>query len=243
MLWDYLEPEDFPSFLYVSQILQAEAIKIGAEHLRRIRPRAMGSLYWQLNDCWPVASWAGIDYFGRWKALQYYARRFYAPLLVSPHEENGNVSVYVISDLTTSTNASLSITLMDMRGRVLRTSTEQIQVPALSSKVYFNAAREEYMNSAGADPANTFVFVELVVNGKNISSNVLYFVPPKTLDLGHPQITSELSARGNGYRLTLKSDVLARNVQISFGDVDANVSDDYFDLLPGRVVDLEVTSK
>jgi len=77
MLRWYPEPKDFASFVYLSQVLQAEAIKVGAEHLRRQRPNTMGSLYWQLNDCWPVASWASIDYFGRWKALQYYARRFY----------------------------------------------------------------------------------------------------------------------------------------------------------------------
>src|SRR5260370_10510673 len=74
MLREYHEPRDVESFLYVSQVLQAEAIKVGAEHLRRQRPRTMGSLYWQLNDCWPVASWASIDYYGHWKALQYYAR-------------------------------------------------------------------------------------------------------------------------------------------------------------------------
>jgi len=81
MLRYYGEPKDFASFLYASQVLQAEGIKIGAEHLRRIRPRNMGGIYWQLNDCWPVASWSSLDYYGRWKALQYYAKRFYAPLL------------------------------------------------------------------------------------------------------------------------------------------------------------------
>ena len=78
MLREYPEPRDFASFVYLSQVQQAEAIKVGAEHLRRNRPRTMGALFWQLNDCWPVASWSSIDYFGRWKALQYYARRFYA---------------------------------------------------------------------------------------------------------------------------------------------------------------------
>ena len=100
MAKDYPAPKDFPSFLYVSQVLQAEGIKIGAEHLRRSRPETMGSLFWQLNDCWPVASWSSIDYYGRWKALQYYARRFYAPILVSPHIEGGALKVYIVSDKT-----------------------------------------------------------------------------------------------------------------------------------------------
>ena len=98
MLREYPEPRDFASFVYVSQVQQAEAIKVGAEHLRRNRPRTMGSLFWQLNDCWPVASWSSIDYFGRWKALHYYARRFYNDLLVSPVMNNGTVDVYVVSD-------------------------------------------------------------------------------------------------------------------------------------------------
>jgi beta-mannosidase len=242
MLRDYLEPKDFPSFLYVSQVLQAEAIKIGAEHLRRIRPRAMGSLYWQLNDCWPVASWSSIDYFGHWKALQYYAKRFYAPLLVSPHEENGNVSVYVVSDLRAPADAALTVTLMTVTGRILRTSTEKIQVPPLSSKTYFVASREEYMNAAGADPASTLLFTELAVNGKAVSSNTLYFVPPKNIDAMHPQIATELSGQGNIYRLTLKSDALARTVRVSFRSLDATVSDNYFDLLPGRPAEIEVKS-
>ena len=98
MLREYPQPKDFESFLYVSQVLQAEGIKVGAEHFRRIMPRNMGSLYWQINDCWPVASWSSIDYFGRWKALQYYARRFYDELLISPHEADGKINIHLVSD-------------------------------------------------------------------------------------------------------------------------------------------------
>src|SRR5215213_3592045 len=99
MLREYKEPKDFESFLYVSQVLQAQGIKIGAEHFRRIMPRNMGSLYWQANDCWPVASWSGMDYFGRWKALMYYTKKFYAPLMISPHvDDDGTLNIYVVSD-------------------------------------------------------------------------------------------------------------------------------------------------
>jgi len=101
----------------VSQVLQAEGIKIGAEHFRRSRPETMGSIFWQLNDCWPVASWSSIDYYGRWKALQYYARRFYAPILVSPHVEDGSVKVYVVSDAVVAKKANLRVRLMDLMAR------------------------------------------------------------------------------------------------------------------------------
>lgn len=92
-------PKDFDHFLLLSQVLQAEGIKIGAEHFRQIRPRCMGSLYWQINDCWPVASWSSIDYFGRWKALHYYAKRFYAQILFAPRLENGIYQFYIVSDV------------------------------------------------------------------------------------------------------------------------------------------------
>ena len=128
LLKDYPEPKDFASFLYVSQVLQAEGIKIGAEHFRRSRPETMGSIFWQLNDCWPVASWSSIDYYGRWKALQYYARRFYAPILVSPHVEDGSVKVYIVSDKTDSTPASLRVRLMDFDGKVLLEEKHDVEL-------------------------------------------------------------------------------------------------------------------
>ena len=126
MLREYPEPKDFESFLYVSQVLQAEGIKIGAEHLRRIMPHNMGSLFWQIDDCWPVASWSSIDYTGRWKALQYYARRFYGDILLSPHEENGSLNFYVVSDRPQSTAAQLQVSLLDFEGHTLWSQQQDI---------------------------------------------------------------------------------------------------------------------
>src|SRR4029077_38889 len=101
---------------YMSQVLQATVIQFGAEAHRRRWPYNAGSLYWQLDDCWPVASWSGIDYYGRWKALHYAARRFYAPILVSPVEEAGNVRVYVVSERLTDTRARLTLRVVDFDG-------------------------------------------------------------------------------------------------------------------------------
>ncbi len=119
MLREYREPKDFASFVYLSQVQQAEVIKLGAEHLRRNRPRTMGSLYWQLNDCWPVASWASIDYQNHWKALQYYARRFYDDVIVTPYEHDGKVEIYVVSDKLQSLSGKIHARLMDFSGNVL----------------------------------------------------------------------------------------------------------------------------
>jgi beta-mannosidase len=242
MLKYYSEPRDFPSFLYASQVLQAEGIKVGAEHLRRIRPRAMGSIFWQLNDCWPVASWSSIDYFGRWKALQYYARRFYSPLLVSPHVEDGNFNVYVISDKTAPTAARLRLRLFTLAGKSLSDSTQEIQVPELSSKIYIQRPLAEFVNANGADAANIFAVADLLVDGKSVSSNVLYFVPAKLVILPQPQISVDLAKSGDAYRLRLSSPALARSVYISFGALDATPSDNYFDLIPGQPVEITITS-
>ena len=242
MLKYYSEPRDFPSFLYASQVLQAEGIKVGAEHLRRIRPRSMGSIFWQLNDCWPVASWSSMDYLGRWKALQYYARRFYSPLLVSPHVEDGNFNVYVISDETAPTAARLRLRLFTLAGKSLSDSTQEIQVPELSSKIYIQRPLAEFVNANGADAASIFAAADLLVDGKSVSSNVLYFVPAKLVTLPQPQISVDLAKSGDAYRLRLSSPVLARSVYISFGALDAAPSDNYFDLIPGQPIEITITS-
>ncbi len=243
MLKYYSEPKDFGSFLYASQVLQAEGIKIGAEHLRRERPRSMGSIFWQLNDCWPVASWSSIDYYGRWKALQYYARRFYAPLLVSPHLEDGSFNIYVVSDKTAPTSAQLRVRLMTLAGATVSDKTETIQIPELSSKIYSQRPLAEFANGNGTDAANMFAVTDLIVDGKTVSSNLLYFAPAKEVHLPDPQITTELAADGASYRLRLTSKALARSVYLSFSDPATELSDNYFDLIPGQSVDITFDSK
>ncbi|MGC2663387.1 MAG: hypothetical protein WA305_04800, partial [Candidatus Acidiferrales bacterium] len=170
MLRWYPEPKDFPSFVYLSQVLQAEAIKVGAEHLRRQRPNTMGSLYWQLNDCWPVASWASIDYFGRWKALQYYARRFYDDVIVSLFAHDGKVDVYVVSDKLQPLTGQVHTRLLDFSGKVLSDKTQDVQVPAQSSAVYFTLDDKDLL--ANADPKKCFLVFDLAVGGAEVSRNL-----------------------------------------------------------------------
>ncbi len=242
MLRYYGEPKDFASFLYASQVLQAEGIKIGAEHLRRIRPRNMGGIYWQLNDCWPVASWASLDYYGRWKALQYYAKRFYAPLLVSPHLEDGKLSVYVISDKTASVNAHLRLRIMDLQGKMLRQEQQDLAIPAGSSKSYLQIPLSEFVNANGTDSAAIFGVADLQIEGRSVSSNIVYFTPTKLVHLPEPNIATDLTQQGNAYTLRLSSPSLARSVYVSFGELDAKFSDNYVDLLPGEPVEITITS-
>jgi beta-mannosidase len=233
MLREYHEPKDFPSFVYLSQVQQAEIIKIGAEHLRRQRPRTMGSLYWQLNDCWPVASWASIDYYGRWKALHYYARRFYDDVLISPFSHDKIVDVYVISDKLQPLSGTIHTRLLDFSGNVLLDQTTDIQIPAQSSAIYLSFNTADL--AVKADPHRTFLAFDLGVSGKRVSRNLQFFDVTHSLELPiAPGIESILSKTGEDYTITLKSPALARSVYLSFGDLDVHISDNYFDLLPGE---------
>ncbi|GGH17190.1 beta-mannosidase [Silvibacterium dinghuense] len=236
----YGEPKDFASFLYASQVLQAEAVKTGAEGWRRLRPRTMGTIFWQLNDCWPVASWASMDYYGRWKALQYYARRFYAPVLVSPQEEDGSVAVYVVSDHVAAEQASLSIRVIKFDGTVIFQAKKSIQVQPLSSSIAMKIPRTQLVQT---EDANKLVLVAQLQEGeKIISQNLLYLVPTKNIALPHPMIETELTKADEGYDLRLSSPVVARSVYVSFGENDATFSDNYVDLLPRTPVTIHVTS-
>ena len=242
LLKDYPEPKDFASFLYVSQVLQAEGIKIGAEHFRRSRPETMGSIFWQLNDCWPVASWSSIDSYGRWKALQYYARRFYAPILVSPHVEDGLLKTYIVSDKVQPVSGELHLRIVDFGGKVVKETTQQVSVPGLSSQVYLQWPLADLGVADGADAAREVAVAELVVDGKSVSRNLIYLVPTVRVHLPEAHVSAELAQAADGYRLKLSSPVLARSVYATFGAASAELSDNYFDLLPGETVDVVVKS-
>jgi beta-mannosidase len=238
MLREYPEPKDFESFLYVSQILQAEGMKLGTEHLRRIRPRNMGALYWQINDCWPVASWSGLDYFGRWKALHFYARRFFSDLLVSSHVEGERINVHVVSDRTTRTPARIKAALMDFDGRVLFERETAVQIEPLSSAAHLSLIRGELLGRG--DARRIFLNLELSVGGRAVSSNKLFFEPYKNLALTAPEITTRVESAGAGrLRISLRSNKLARGVYLSAGTLAGTFSDNYFDLLPGAETSIE----
>ena len=241
MLREYRQPKDFASFVYLSQVQQAEIIKIGAEHLRRQRPRTMGALYWQLNDCWPVASWASIDYYGRWKALHYYARRFYDDVLISPFLHDKKVEVYVVSDKLQPLSATIRTRLLDFSGNAVLEQTKDIQIPAQSSSIYLAFDTAEL--AAKADPHRSFLVFDLEIGGKRVSRNLLFFDVTHNLELPvMPKIDATFNKAGDDYTISLQSAKLARNVSLSFGDLDVQSSDNYFDLLPGESVTIGLKS-
>lgn len=237
---EFGEPKDFESFVYLSQLMQAEGIAIAAEHLRASRPQSMGSLYWQLNDVWPVASWSSVDYYGRWKALHFHARRFYAPELIAALRKDGTTTVSLVSDRTAPLAARWRMRVMDFDGKVLSARTQPARLAPLSSTRVAQYADAELLR--GADPKRTFAVFELLDGERVLSRQAVFFDAAKRLALPQAQVRSEWKADGDGYALTLTSPVLAREVWLSFGDNDARLSDNAFDLLPGEPMTLHVRS-
>jgi beta-mannosidase len=235
---DYPEPKEFAGFLYASQVLQAEGIKIGAEHFRRSRPETMGALFWQLNDCWPVASWSSIDYYGRWKALQYYARRFYAPILVSPHVEEGALKVYIVSDKTRAVPATLRVRLMEFDGKVLLEESHPVSVAPLTSKVYLDWPLKKITDAGAQDTSRVFIVAEVTAGGQQLSRNLLYLAPTRQVHLKQAYLKIETTGANGSYKIRITSPVLARSVYLSFGSLEVKLSDNYFDLLPGESVEI-----
>lgn len=237
---DYKMPKEFKNFIYLQQVQQAQGMRMGLEAHRRKMPYNMGTLYWQLDDCWPVASWSGIDYYGRWKALQYHVRKAYTQTLVSPSEDNGLTSVWVVNDKLSDISAELKIDLIDFSGKVLMTKQMPIIIPANSSKSYFEASSKDLLK--GMNKKNTLMVVAISEKGTLVSRNELYFVPPKEMMLETPKIERTLVASGDGYRLTLKSDKLAKDVYINT-KAEGTYSNNYFDILPGETVEIIFTPK
>lgn len=236
MLREYNEPKDFESFLYVSQVLQAEGIKIGAEHFRRIMPRNMGSLYWQANDVWQVASWSAMDYFGRWKALMYYTKKFYAPMLISPQVVEGKMNFYVVNDFPEAKPSELTWRLIDLDGKELKTKTERISVEPLKGKSYLSVPVDELLS--GADAGNVVLLAELKFGGKTVSMNQYYFKPFKDIMFEQPNIKTEIMPKAGGFNIKISSDKVAKAVYL-MGFTEGFFADNYFDLIPGMTVEIE----
>lgn len=234
-------PCEFGTLLYASQLLQAEAIRYGVEHLRRNRGRCMGALYWQLNDIWPVASWSSIDYFGRYKALQYVAKRFFSPVLLSCMESGEQTTRPVVTlepgHPDYATKAQLCITndtLLEVSGMVrwalrdrfgvpLQEDTFPVQVAPLSS-LWFDE-----MDFRKTDVDNTYFSYELLLENKVISEGTTLFTAPKYFRFADPHLRYEMI----GDEITIYADAYAKYVEIDSPDSDFILSDNYFDMSAG----------
>ena len=226
-------PDSFQSFLYVSQIMQAEAVRYGVEHWRRNRGRCMGALYWQINDCWPVASWSSIDYFGRWKALHYAAKRFFSPILVSVCEEGTHVSLHITNDTLSDEALTLRWELTDMRSKIIRSGSRDVTAKKLSAAEYETLDFSEELAAVEAKQSRCLQY-SLWKNGGQISSGTVQFVPYKHLRLEDPELLAEIREEGDQFVICVSSKAFAPFVALDLSEGDAVFSDNFFALPAGR---------
>ena len=228
--------------IYASQQYQADSIRYRVEHMRRHRGRCMGALYWQLNDIWGGTSWASIDYFGRYKALQYAAKRFFAPVLISCEEnglvqQRGNINAQkgtyktacsyklcVTNDTTSEISGRVVASVCDAQGNVLHSTRQSITVPALSA-VSVDEQTFDY------DPNTEHLHYALVVDEQPVSEGCVLFVPPKHYAFVNPALT----VRREGSELIVTATAFAKGVWIEGLDGDVILSDNSFDMECGEV--------
>ena len=237
----YLYPKDFESLTYTSQLLQADAIRYGVEHWRRNRGRCMGAIYWQLNDCWPVISWSSIDYYFRWKALHYAAKRFFAPVLLSCKEEGeltGTVSVNdelekpvrnavrfnVANETMEEKKCRVLWSRRDANSRVLEQGTADVTVPALTS-IWLDE-----MEFKDMDRQNEYISYELQMGGKTVSQSAVLLTRPKHFKFADPGLTVRVS----GDEVIVTSKAFAKSVFIDSADGLLKLNDNWFDMDAGE---------
>ncbi|MFD2671878.1 beta-mannosidase [Marinicrinis sediminis] len=226
------KPKDFASFLYMSQILQAMAVKEAMEAHRRHKPHCMGTLYWQLNDCWPVASWASMDYDGRWKALQYGAKSAYQDVMLSFDASNtSQLHLYVVTDLLAQVEGKLMLTLYDAEGRLLREEQQTILGAANTSTRIANLDPLAWLEEH--DPTSTVLVATLMIDGQVVDQKMHHFVPIPQSNLKAPELQLEVVAGSGGSSFTITSSHLARHVWLT-AEEEGMFSDNDFDLLPGK---------
>ncbi|HTI98777.1 MAG TPA: glycoside hydrolase family 2 protein [Dongiaceae bacterium] len=233
-------PKDFDSALWLSQILQGYGIKTGAEFWREHMPQSMGCIFWQYNDCWPVASWSSVDYYGRWKALQYMARHFYAPLLVSGLEDatNRTVQIFVTSDELKARAGKVTWKVTDPAGHPLLTGSASLTVPAQQSLpvklLDLSALADKY------GVTNLLTWLQLEVAGKKVSDNLVLLAPPKDVKLVPPQLQAKVRQTKQGFQVTLTAAHPALWTWLSLAG-DAKYSDNFVHVAADAPVKILVT--
>jgi beta-mannosidase len=250
----YRYPNSQAGLIYLSQLNQAYCMQVGVEHYRRLMPRCMGALYWQLNDCWPVASWSSIEFTGRWKALHHAARRFFAPAIVSaqvPGDEQtkiGNyrestietVHLYTIYDAPIAAAGVLHWELHHLDGRRLLSGRQPVKLLPGTSVRHRSFDLRKLLAQHSRD--RIYLRIGLEIDRKTVSEQTVFFSPPRFLEL--PRGRTRMTARVLSptlIELKLRSPVFLHAVEIDFPGLSHQVSDNYFDLYPGVVKTVQMT--
>ncbi|MDI9339857.1 MAG: glycoside hydrolase family 2 protein [Sediminibacterium sp.] len=227
---EYKKPSSFSDYAYVSQLLQAGGMKTAIQAHRRAMPYCMGTLFWQWNDCWPVASWSAIDGSNSPKALYYEVKRSFREVLISVTEEDSTYAVYIISDRPTGLKGTLSLRILDATGKVAWRMDKRVIVPHRSSGSYFKIPKSVLKG---------YLLRELVLNselhsegGELLARDDFFFV--KALDLALKPATIHLKVDTIKNTIVLSSDVLAKDVQVYTSEGEVWLEDNFFTVLPGE---------
>lgn len=232
LIFDYMErdykvPMQDDDYIYVSQLVQAKGIIMGIEAHRRAKPYNMGTLYWQLNDCWPAISWSSIDYFGNWKALQYKAKNTFENVLISSAIKNDSVKTFVVNDTFKTLNGDLKLRVIDFQGKEIWSDSKEINVLENSSQQFYSLPLDKF------DTKNTMLIIEF-----QNEKSYFYFTTPKDLNLPKGEVQRSITRDKNRFSITLKSAVLQKDVFL-FTNVKGHFSDNFFDLLPNETTRID----
>lgn len=226
------EPRDFASHLRMTQLVQAYGVQAAIESHRRRKPYCMGTLYWQINDCWPVASWSSIDYYGNWKALHYIVKRVYQRTALSTVQLDDEVEVYAVSDhVGSDISATLQLEVCDFDGEQLWADSFPVLVSADEGRHLATLPMHEFSDRPRGEQ---FLSIQLLVDGESVASATHCFVPPKHLNLKDPQISSSTKRTDHGYEITLRATHFASYAFIETADSHGRLSSNFIDLHPGR---------
>lgn len=225
MARDFPVPNNTEDYAYISQLLQAYGITKGIEAHRRAKPYNMGTLYWQLNDCWPAISWSSIDFFGNWKALHYKAKHSFENLLISSKVENNVLKTYAVNDSLEDISLNLNVSLIDFNGKRILHKQVYDKVPGNRSKQIFSLD----LNDIDFDKESTI----LRINSNN-QTWLHYFAKPKDLKLKPQTIQKTITKTDRGFEIELSSKTLQKDVFL-YCNEKGHFSDNYFDLLPNQV--------
>jgi beta-mannosidase len=244
MIHRYFQPsKDFEMTLRLSQILQGFGIKLGAEYWRQIRPKATGCIFWQYNDIWPGMSWSSVDYFGRWKALHYLARKFYSPVLVSAAENisTSTADLFISSDLMTDQHGKLTWSVTDLSGKVLSKDSMPVPVPAQKSVHVKTIDLQQPTQSHGA--SGFLTWLKLDVGQETVSENLVLLAPPKEFKLLNPELTVATTAHGEEFVVVVHAQNPAPWTWLELQNADARFSDNFFHLRPDEPQKIRVHPK
>ena len=238
----YNTPTTFEDFVYVGLVMQGQGMKHGLEAHRRNRSFCMGTLYWQLNDSWPVVSWSGIDYYNNWKAMHYKARDVFAPIALNVYKENDMLNIYTMSDkLTNTNNLTLQMSLIDFKGKVIKTVAAKVNATANASEKVYSLPIADFATTK--EQENSVVNVKLIDTKRNtIAQSNYFFHWPNRLNLPKTKIDKSITYKDGQYTVTLKSNSLAKDVFVEIPIQGAKFSDNFFDLLPGEKKVITITS-